>query len=94
MREYLRTPGPGLRLVNLRGYSPDFNADEAVWGWVRQEATGNLCLGTKDLVQERVSHFLAGLANHKDELKRRRRTVLQSRAEGVAPDSEAVPGGR
>ena len=28
MREYLRTPGLELRLVNLPGYSPDFNADE------------------------------------------------------------------
>ena len=51
VREYLRTPGLGLRLVNLPGYSPDFNADEAVWGWAREEATGNLCLGTKALVQ-------------------------------------------
>ena len=32
VREYLRTPGLGLRLVNLPGYSPDFNAGEAVWG--------------------------------------------------------------
>ncbi len=62
MREYLRTPGLGLRLVNLPGYSPDFNADEAVWGWVREEAAGNLCLGTKAAVQERVGDFLAGLA--------------------------------
>ena len=30
MREYLRTPGQRLRLVNLPGYSPDFNADEAI----------------------------------------------------------------
>ena len=57
VREYLRTPGLGLRLVNLPGYSPDFNADEAVWGWAREEATGNLCLGTKALVQERVGNF-------------------------------------
>ena len=42
VRGYLRTPG--LRLVNLPGYSPDFNADEAIWGWAREEATGNLCL--------------------------------------------------
>ena len=48
VREYLRTPGLRLRLVNLPGYSPDFNADEAVWGWAREEATGNLCLGTKE----------------------------------------------
>ena len=27
VREYLRTPGLGLRLMNLPGYSPDFNAD-------------------------------------------------------------------
>ena len=32
VRAYLRTPGLRLRLVNLMGYSPDFNADEAVWG--------------------------------------------------------------
>ena len=31
LREYLRTPGLNLQLVNLPGYSPDFNADEAVW---------------------------------------------------------------
>ena len=49
VREYLRTPGLGLRLVNLPGYSPDFNADEAIWGWAREEATGNLCLGTSVL---------------------------------------------
>ena len=24
--------------MNLPGYSPDFNADEAVWGWAREEA--------------------------------------------------------
>ena len=46
-QEYPRTPGLELRLVNLPGYSPDFNADEAVWGWAREEATGNPCLGSK-----------------------------------------------
>ena len=64
----MRTPSLGL--VNLPGYSPDFNADEAIWGWAREEATGNLCLGTKDLVQERVSSFFAGLSSRKDEVKR------------------------
>ena len=29
MQSYLETPGLNLRLVNLPGYSPDFNADEA-----------------------------------------------------------------
>ena len=35
------TPAPG----EPAQYSPDFNADEAIWGWARQEATANLCLG-------------------------------------------------
>ena len=81
MREYLRTPGLDLRLMNLPGYSPDFNADEAIWGWVREEVTGNLCLGTKGAVQERVGNFLDGLARRREEVKRRCRTILQSRAE-------------
>ena len=85
LREYLETPGLGLRLVNLPGYSPDFNADEAIWG-VRAEATGYLCLGTRAAVQERVNSFLTGLANRKDEVRRRCRTVLQSRAEALRRD--------
>ena len=44
VREWLGRPKVNLRLVNLPGYSPDFNADEAIWGWAREEATGNLCL--------------------------------------------------
>ena len=88
VREYLRTPGLNLRLVNLPGYSPDFNADEGIWGWVREEATGNLCLGTREAVHERVSSFLAGLTNRKDEVRRRCRTVLQSRAERLFRDSQ------
>ena len=87
VREYLRTPGLNLRLVNLPGYSPDFNADEAIWGWVREEATGNLCLGTRAAVQQRVGSFLAGLAGRKEDVKHRCRTVLQSRAEALLPDS-------
>ena len=91
VREYLRTPGLELRLLNLPGYSPDFNADEAILGWVREEATGNLCLGSKAAVQQRVGNFLGGLASPRDEVKRRCRTVLQSRAErlprNLQPDS-------
>ena len=83
------------RLVNLPGYSPDFNADEATWGWAREEATGNLCLGTEAKVQEKVSNFLAGLASRKDEVQRRCRTILQSRAEALLrasrPESRHSP---
>ena len=75
-REYLRTSGLSLRLVNLPSYSPDFNVDEAVWVWVREEATGNRYLGTKSSVREKVSNFLAGLACRKEEVNRRCRTVL------------------
>ena len=96
MREYLRTPGPGAaageppfsRGQALPGYSPDFNGDEAIWGWAREEATGNLCLGSRTKVQERVGSFLAGLASRSGEVKRRCRTVLQSRAEALLPDSQ------
>ena len=81
VREYLRTPGLDLRLVNLPGYSPDFNADEAVWGWAREEATGQSLPGvSRATVQERVGNFLAGLTSRRDEVRCRCRTVLQSRA--------------
>ena len=48
LRTYLTTPGLHLRLVNLPSYSPDFNADEAIWGWVaaggnRQPVSGDPC---------------------------------------------------
>ena len=92
VRECLAAPGLGIQLVSLPGYSPDFNADEAVWSWAREEATGNLCLGTKALVQERVGNFLGGLASRGDEVKRHCRTILQSKAErfprNLRPDSQ------
>ena len=43
VREYLGTPGLGLRLVNLPGYSPDFNADEAIWGWAKRRRPLAIC---------------------------------------------------
>ena len=72
--------------MNLPGYSPDFNADEAIWEWDREEATGNLCLGSRETVQEMVARFLTGLTHRKDEVRRRCRTILQSRAEALLPD--------
>ena len=87
VRGLLRKPGLNLRLISLPGYSPDFNADEAIWGWAREEATGNLCLGTRAVVQERVGGFLAGLASRPAEVRRRCRTVLQSRADSLQRDS-------
>ena len=83
---------PFSRGQALPGYSPDFNAGEAIWGWARQEVTGNQCLGTKALVQERVNRFLTGLASRKDEVKQPCRTVLPSRAEELARSSRTHSG--
>ena len=44
---------------------------------MREEATGNLCLGPKDFVQKKVRDFFAGLANRKEEVKGHCRTLLQ-----------------
>ena len=53
---------------------------------MREEVTGNLCLGSRTQVPERVSGFLTGLAHRKDQVKRRCRTVLESKAEALLPD--------
>ena len=51
VRESLAAPGLGIQLVNQPRYSPYFNADEAVWGWAREESIGNLCLGPVAFMQ-------------------------------------------
>ena len=60
-------------------FNPDFNADEAIWGWARQEATANHCLGTRAAVQEQVGDFFARLSSRCEEVKRRCRTMLQAK---------------
>ena len=65
----------------LPSYSPDCNADEASWGWVRQEATANLCRGTRAAVQEKVGDCFARLSTRREEVKRRCQTVLQAQVE-------------
>ncbi len=106
IRTYLATPNVPLRLVRLPAYSPDFNADEHVWGWVREEVTANTCFGTAARVREHVDPFLAGLATRPAEVTQRCRTVLQARADALdaaeattaivqhahhAPHADAVP---
>ena len=83
IRSHLATPDLHLRLVTLPAYSPDFNADEAVWDWAREEVTANECLGTKAQVQEKMYVFFGGLAHRKDEVKHRCRTLLQARADAL-----------
>lgn len=83
LRTWLSTPNLRLRLVPLPAYSPDFNADEAVWDWVREEATANLCFGAKDKVEQAVDAFFARIACRSDEAMRRCRTLLQAQAEAL-----------
>lgn len=80
LREYLTTPDLHLRLVHLPAYSPDYNADEAIWDWIREEVTANTCFGTKAKVREHVDAFFSGLKGRIDEVKTRCRTVLQAHA--------------
>ena len=89
IRAYLSTPGWSLHRVNLPSYSPDCNADEAIWGWVRQETTANLCLGTRAAVRERVRDFFADLCHRSAEVQRRCRTVLQARAQELTGNAQA-----
>jgi transposase len=84
LRAYLTTPDLRLRLVRLPAYSPDFNADEHIWAWAREEVTANTCFGTAEQVRAPVDPFFAGLADRTAEVKRRCRTELQSRADALA----------
>jgi len=80
LRTYLATPDLRLRLRRLPAYSPDVNADEHIWAWVREEVTANTCFGTAALVRAHVDPFFAGLATRHAES----RTV-------VAPSCRAGP---
>ena len=75
----------------MPSYSPDFNADEAIWGWVRQEATANQCLGTRAAVREKVGGFFTDLTHRRKEVKRRCRTVLQAKADELIGATHANP---
>jgi transposase len=83
MRTFLSTPNLNLRLIPLPAYSPDFNADEAIWDWVREEVTANRCLGTKANVREKVGQFFDELRERSLEVKQRCRTILQAQADAV-----------
>ena len=83
MRAYLATPDLKVRLVALPGYSPDFNPDEAIWDWVREEVTANTCFGTAAKVREKVDAFFARLAERASEVKQRCRRDLQAQADAL-----------
>ena len=90
LRAYLATPDGHLRLVRLPAYSPDFNPDEAIRGWIREEVTANTCFGTKAKVQQHVGQFFRGIARRTDEVKRRCRRALQAQADELAPIIDAI----
>lgn len=83
LRSYLATLDLRLRLVNLPGYSPDYNADEAIWAWIREEVTANTCLGTKAKVREKVGAFFHQVQDRTEEAQQRCRTLLQAHADAV-----------
>ena len=83
IRASLAPPEVRLRLVRLPAYSPDYNADEPIWGWIRAEVTANTCFGTAATVRAHVAPFLAGLATRPDAVKQRGRTVLQHKADAL-----------
>ncbi len=90
VRDDLATPESDLRVIRLPAYSPDFNADEAIWAWAREEVTANTCLGTKAKVQEQMQRFCDGLKDRTVEVQSRCRTALQALVEtaaGPADDS-------
>jgi len=83
LRAYLTTPDLNLRLVALPGYSPDFNPDEAIWDWIREDVTANICFGTAAKVREKVDVFFAGLAERAGEVQQRCRRDLQAQADAL-----------
>lgn len=90
IRAYLATPDVRLRLVRLPAYSPDFNPDEAIWGWIREEVTANTCFGTKAKVQQHVSQFFRDIVQRADDVKHRCRRTLQAQADALAPIVHAL----
>jgi len=83
VRAYLRTPELHMRLVRLPSYSPDFNADEAIWRWIREEVTANTCFGTKAKVREHIDYFFSTVTARAEEAITRCRTALQASADAL-----------
>jgi transposase len=83
IRTYLTTPGLQLRLVALPPYSPDFNPDEAIWDWIREEVTANTCFGTVAKLREHLDRFFARLPARASEVMRRCRRELQAQADAL-----------
>jgi len=92
IREHLTTPNLRLRLVALPTYSPDFNPDEAIWDWAREEVTANICFGTAAKVQAKIDSFFAGLTDRAAEVQSRCRTTLQAQTEALTAAANELLG--
>jgi len=92
IRAYLATSDLKLRLVALPAYSPDFNSDEAIWDWAREEVTANTCFGTAAKVQEKMDAFFVGLTERTAEAQRRCRTILQAQADALMATANQLLG--
>src|SRR5215212_8218972 len=89
IRAYLTTPDLRMRPMRLPAYSPDFNPDEAIWGWIREEATANTCFGTRATVQQHVGRFFRDISRRTHEVSRRCRRTLQPLADALTPTVDA-----
>ena len=79
---------PFSRGQALPGYSPDFKANEAVWGWVKEEGPG-ICVWEARPCYSRGSNFLSGLPSRSGEVKRRLPdgpAIKSRRAPVILPD--------
>lgn len=90
IRQYLMTPDLNLCLVALPGYSPDFNPDEAIWDWIREDVTANICFSKAANVREKVDDFFAALAVRTEEVKQRCRRDLQALADALVANNVTV----
>jgi transposase len=91
VQDYLATPDLAMRVVRLPAYRPDFNPDEAIWAWAREEVTANTCLGTKAQVQEKLAQCFAGLPRRTAEVRSRCRRKLQALAEALPAPTSVSP---
>lgn len=90
LRQYLATPDLNLRVLPLPSYSPDFNPDEAIWQWIREDVTANTCFDKASYVRQRVDAFFAALPQRSAEVKLRCRRNLQALADTLLPHSALV----
>ena len=91
VREYLGTPGLGLRLVNLPGYSSDINADETIWLGERG-GDRKPVLGEQGGCSGEGRQFPRWTGQPEDEVQRRCRTILSRGPRHSCETRGPVPG--